>query len=44
MNYAEAAYFDGAHVALIAAWYERQRLERIARRNRRALDRRRFPR
>jgi hypothetical protein len=44
MIYSEAAYFDGAHVAHIAAWYERQRLKRIAQNNRRALDRRRFPR
>jgi hypothetical protein len=29
MIYSEAAYFDGAHVAHIAAWYEHKRLERI---------------
>jgi hypothetical protein len=29
MNYSEAAYFDGAHVAHIAAWKEHQRLRRI---------------
>jgi hypothetical protein len=34
MIYAEAAYFDGHHVAHIAAWQEHQRLKRIARLNR----------
>jgi hypothetical protein len=29
MNYAEAAYFDGAHVAHIAAWKEHRRLRNI---------------
>lgn len=29
MNYPEAAYFDGAHVAHIAEWEEHQRLSRI---------------
>jgi hypothetical protein len=29
MNYAEAAYFDGAHVAHIAAWKEHERLCRL---------------
>lgn len=28
MIYAEAAYFDGAHVQHIAAYYERQRVAR----------------
>jgi hypothetical protein len=32
MIYAEAAYFDGVHVAHIAAWCERRRLDRIDRR------------
>lgn len=26
MNYSEAAYFDGAHVAHIAAWYDHRRV------------------
>ena len=29
MNYAEASYFDGAHVAHIAAWLDHRRLEGI---------------
>jgi hypothetical protein len=29
MNYSEAAYFDGAHVAHIAAWKDHQRLLNI---------------
>jgi hypothetical protein len=29
MNYSEAAYFDGAHVAHIAAWKEHHRLRNI---------------
>jgi len=37
MIYSEAAYFDGAHVAHIAAWVEVQRLARIEARNRAAL-------
>jgi len=32
MIYAEAAYFDGVHVAHIAAWQDHKRLERIRRR------------
>jgi len=32
MIYAEAAYFDGVHVAHIAAWLDHKRLERIRRR------------
>lgn len=34
MLYAEAAYFDGYHVAHIAAYYEVQRLKAIDKRNR----------
>ena len=29
MNYSEAAYFDGAHVAHIAAWQDHQRVLRL---------------
>ena len=31
MMYAEAAYFDGAHVKHIADYYEEQRLKRLSR-------------
>jgi len=32
MIYAEAAYFEGMHVAHVAAWVEHRRLDRIDRR------------
>lgn len=40
MLYAEAAYFDGYHVAHIAAYYEVQRLKAIDKRNRECFNRR----
>lgn len=40
MPYAELAYFDGHHVAHIAAWQEQQRLTRIRTDSIRAMDRR----
>jgi hypothetical protein len=40
MLYSEAAYFDGAHVAHIAAYYEHLRLQRIRATNRAAYERR----
>lgn len=39
--YAEMAYFDGNHCAHVAARDEHNRLERIAKAGRQALDRRR---
>lgn len=31
MDYAESSYFDGAHFAHIAAWYDEQRVRRVDR-------------
>lgn len=39
MLYAEAAYFDGAHVAHIAAYYDHLRFARITRQAREAVER-----
>lgn len=41
MIYAEAAYFDGAHVQHIADYYERERLRTARRRAAKAAERRR---
>lgn len=40
MIYAEAAYFDGAHVAHIADWEEHRRLQRLRAQARLAIERR----
>lgn len=40
MLYSEAAYFDGAHVAHIADYYEHLRLQRIAAKCRANFERR----
>lgn len=40
MLYSEAAYFDGYHVAHIAAYYEFQRLKAIDKRARECFNRR----
>ncbi len=37
MSAAETVYFDGAHLAHVAAWEERQRLAAIDRRNKAAM-------
>lgn len=41
MIYAEAAYFDGAHVQHIADYFEQQRLKRLRRDAARMVERRR---
>jgi len=40
MLYSEAAYFDGAHVAHIAAYFEHLRLKRIRAQARLTIERR----
>ena len=40
MIYSEAAYFDGAHVAHIAAWEDHQRLQRLRAQARLVIERR----
>lgn len=40
MLYAEAAYFDGVHVAHIAAWEEHRRLQRLRAQARLVIERR----
>lgn len=40
MLYAEAAYFDGAHVAHIAAYFEHLRLKRLRAQARLTIERR----